>query len=407
MRAWYDNNNMKTIIKKDRVSSIFYEGKFYDTGKELDLSFSEAQRISRIANVDVKYADVAYNPSLWKDDKFINFFGDIDLQSGFGNVSYYLVKKSLQELKIALTGKVFGVRDQSIISCQNRDMNQAGVMVGHDQPRESWLYSPFKKNIAIIPWETTVIPKSWIGKINGFDGLLVPCKQNIEDFKNSGVKVPIGLIHWGVDPDKFYYIDRPQHKEMVFGTLGALSLRKGTDVLIQAFREEFPTEKDVKLICKTSFNNYPFMVKDPRIEVQITPVSNEELMEKFYKRVDCFVFPTRGEGFGMTPLEAMATGIPAIVTGWSGPLEYMSPEDGWLIDYKMTEAKNFTDIIYKEQCGNWAEPSKEHLRKLMRYAYEHRDEVKEKGKKASERILRDWNWDVKIKMFHEELNKMI
>ena len=398
---------MKITIKKDRISSIFYEGKFYDTGKELDLSFSDALRISRIANTDVRYSDVQYDPSIWKNERFINFFGDIDLQSGFGNVSYYLVKESLGDLKIALTGKSFGLRDQSIISCQNRELNQSGAMVWHDQPRETWLYSPFKKNIAIIPWETTVIPKSWVGKINGFDGLLVPCKQNAEDFKNSGVKVPIGLIHWGIDPNKFYPLERPESKVFTFGTLGALSIRKGTDVLVQAFREEFPTEKDVKLIAKTSYNNYPFAIKDPRIEVQMTAVSNEELITNFYKKVDCFVFPTRGEGFGMTPLEAMATGIPAIVTGWSGPMEYMDKEDGWLIDYKMVEAKNFTDLIYKEQCGNWAEPDKEHLKKLMRYAYEHRDEVKEKGKKASERVLRDWTWDKKIKMFHEELNKLL
>ncbi len=398
---------MKTIIKKEKASSIFHEGKFYDTGKELDLSFSETLRIGRIANVETNHESVPYDPSLWKNDKFINFSGDIDLQSGFGNVSYYLIKESLPELSIAHVGKTFGVRDQEIHSVQNKPLNQSGAMIWHDQPRENWLYSPFQKNIAIIPWETTVVPKSWIGKINGFDGLLVPCKQNIQCFRDSGVKIPIGLIHWGIDPLKFYPIERPEHKEFTFGTLGALSLRKGTDLLIKAFLEAFPTEKDVKLICKTSYNNYPFLVKDKRIEVQISAVSNEELMEQFYKRVDCFVFPTRGEGFGMTPLEAMATGIPAIVTNWSGPTEYMNDEVGWLIDYTMTPADSFSKTIYKESCGDWAEPDKEHLKKLMRYAYEHRDEVKEKGKKAAEYVKNEWLWKDKIKMFKEELNKML
>lgn len=396
---------MKTIISKDKASSILYEGKFYDTDKELDLSFSEAYRLTRVANVKTSYDSVAYNPDLWKRDRFINFFGDIDLNSGFGNCSFYLVKESQEDLKVALLGKTYGVRDQAIFAALNRQLDQAGVMVWHDQPREQWLYTPFKKNIAIIPWETTVIPKSWIGKINGFDALFVPCKQNMEDFKNSGVKIPIELIHWGVDPDKFYPVERKESNVFTFGTMGALSVRKGTDILIEAFKKAFPTERDVRLICKTSYNNYPFMVNDDRVEVQMTPVSNDELVTTFFKRIDCFVFPTRGEGFGMTPLEAMATGVPAIVTGWSGPLEYMTPEVGWLIDHAMVPAKNFTDIVYKEDCGDWAEPSVDHLVKLMRYAYEHRDEVKEKGKNAAEHVKQNWLWQSKIKIYHDALNK--
>jgi glycosyltransferase involved in cell wall biosynthesis len=101
----------------------------------------------------------------------------------------------------------------------------------------------------------------------------------------------------------------------------------------------------------------------------------------------------------------MATGVPAIVTGWSGPLEYATTETGWLINHKMEEAKNFTDIIYKENCGSWASPDKDHLKQLMRYAYEHQDEVRAKGRKAAEYVRRNWLWPNKIKMFHEALGK--
>lgn len=396
---------MKTIIEKQRFSSIFHEGKFYDTGKELNLSFSEAMRLSRVTSIKAEYDRVEYNPDLWKNEKFINFFGDIDLSSGFGNCSYYLVKESMEKLKIALLGKTFSMRDQSIHGVLNRALRQDGAMIWHDQPREQWLYSPFRKNIAIIPWETTLIPASWVGKINQFDALFVPCRKNIANFRDSGIRIPIELIRWGVDPSKFHYIQRPERSTFTFGTMGALSIRKGTDILISAFREEFPTEKDVKLICKTSFNNYPFSVKDSRIEVQMMQVTNKELMDNFFSKIDCFVFPTRGEGWGMTPMEAMATGVPAIVTGWSGPLEYADKNDTFLIDHTMVPAIEFSKTVYKENCGNWAEPSKEHLKKLMRYAYENRQEIKEKGEKASERILREFSWQESIKVFHSALDK--
>lgn len=399
--------SMKVVLKKEKVSSVFHDGKFYDTGKELDLNFSEAYRLSRVASLAVNYESVPYNPRLWKDSKFINFNGDIDQQSGFGNVSYYLIKESTGELQIATMGKTYGVRDQTIINSQNRELNQAGAMVWHDQPREAWLYSPFKKNIAIIPWETTLIPKSWVSRINLFDALLVPCKQNIEAFHNSGVKVPIELIHWGLDPLRFYRLDRPEREVFTFGHMGALSFRKGTDLLIEAFQQAFPNEKDVKLICKTSFNTYPFNTKDPRIKVMMTPFSPEELISEFFKQIDCFVFPTRGEGWGMTPMEAMATGIPAIVTGWAGPMEYMSPEDGWLLDYKLTPATNFSEKVYHEDCGEWAEPNKDQLIEFMRYAYSHRAEVKEKGAKAAARMSKEFLWKDKVKMFHSALNKFL
>lgn len=398
---------MKAVIKKDKASSIFFEGKFFDTGCELDLSFSEVYRLSRIAQMDVKYESVPYDPSQWKDRKFINFYGDIDTQSGFGNCSFYLIKESSGILEVAQTGKTYGVKASSVLASQNRPLDQSAAMVWHDQPRENWLYTPFKKNIAIVPWETTRIPESWVGRLNNFDALLVPCQQNVECFRASGITIPIFLIRWGFDPSNIYPLERPERDIFTFGHMGALSARKGTDLLVEAFLEAFPTEKDVRLINKTSYNTYPYNVKDKRIKVMMTSFTHEELINEFFKEIDCFVFPTRGEGWGMTPMEAMATGVPAIVTGWSGPLEYMNKEDGWLIDYKMTPAKNFTDIVYHEDCGNWAEPSKEHLIELMRYAYTHRDEVKEKGKKAAERMMKDFTWDKSIKYFHEALNQCL
>lgn len=396
---------MKAKIVNSKASSIFFNGKFYDTDKEFELPFSDIFRLTRVCDVETDYENIPYDPKLFHEQQFFNFFGDIDMTSGFGGCSYNLIKHSYKKYRMALAGKTMNVRDQAIFASMNRPLNQAGAMVWHDQPREKWLYTPFKKNICIIPFETTVIPKSWIGKINQFDALFTLCQQNIEAFKNSGVTIPIELIHWGIDPDVFYELERPERDVFTFGTMGALSIRKGTDILIEAFQEEFPTEQDVQLICKTSYNYYPFKVGDKRIQLQMGEVGHDELMRDFFQRIDCFAFPTRGEGFGLTPLEAMATGVPAIVTGWSGPMEYMTPEIGWLIDYTYARATVFTEQTYHEECGDWAEPSKEHLRKLMRYAYEHRDEVRAKGKAAAQYVKENWTWEKKIGMYHEALEK--
>lgn len=392
-------------IIKERESSILFEGKFYDTGVPLDVSFSEAMRLMRYAKVKADWPLVPYNPASFKEDRFFNFMADVDMTSGFGGVSYSLVKESLDKYQISLAGRFLDVKDPALFAARNRELRQDAAMIWHDQPRENWNDSPFRKNIAIVPFETTIIPRSWIPRINQFDALLVPCEQNIEAFRNSGVKVPIELIHWGVDPKRFPSIERPIKDVFTFGHMGYLSVRKGTDILVEAFTEAFPTETDVQLICKTSTNNYPFMTNDKRIKVLIGAISAEEMQQEFTKEIDCFVFPTRGEGFGLTPLEMMATGVPAIVTGWSGPMEYMTPEVGWTIDYKMVPAEAFTRMTYQEECGEWAEPSKEHLIELLRHAYNNRDEVRAKGRAAAKYVQENWLWQDKITMFHDALEK--
>ena len=73
----------------------------------------------------------------------------------------------------------------------------------------------------------------------------------------------------------------------------------------------------------------------------------------------------------------------------------------------MTDAKNFSEFVYKEPCGQWSEPDKNHLIELMRHAYNNRGKIKEMGNYAGEYVKKTWLWKDKIKMFHSELNKFL
>lgn len=48
-----------------------------------------------------------------------------------------------------------------------------------------------------------------------------------------------------------------------------------------------------------------------------------------FKSADCFVLPTRGEGWGLPVVEAMAMELPVIVTNWSGPTAYLDDTVGY------------------------------------------------------------------------------
>jgi glycosyltransferase involved in cell wall biosynthesis len=120
---------------------------------------------------------------------------------------------------------------------------------------------------------------------------------------------------------------------------------------------------------------------------KISPFEMGELLASF----DIAVFPSHGEGFGLGGLQAMGTGTTCICTDWGGFKEYLNPEYNFALDYTLVEIKNVAsnNTFYS---GQWAQASYEHLRKLLRYTYEHRDEIHEKGKKAAQWVKDYWTW---------------
>jgi glycosyltransferase involved in cell wall biosynthesis len=401
---------MKVNIDDSKYRVVNFKGRWLDTGVEVEVSFRDFIELMRRYPIKINLERHAYNPQLWQDKK-VGFMSPMDFQSGWGNVAYNILKYSRDRgYEVSWVGDLVGQADKLITEACGRDLTPDMAMVWHDQPRAYWHGSPFARNIAVVPFETTQIPRSWLTRLNSFDAVVVPCQQNVQMMKDSGVKVPVEMVHWGIDENKFHYLER-NNDVFTFGHMGHLAIRKGTDLLVKAFEKAFPPHiKDVRLICKTTNRSYPFMSHDKRIIVQQPPdlaVPHDELIETFFKKIDCFVYPSRGEGFGFPPLEAMATGVPAITTNWSGMVEYNNNDIGWTLDYKLVPAEEFTKRVYKEDCGNWAEPDFDELVERLRYAYEHQAEVKQRGWLASEFVKNNWLWNQKIGQFHQALNKYL
>jgi hypothetical protein len=399
------------IVYHEKASEFFWKNNYHPTNKVFRIGFSDALRIQRVFPSAEILRDPLkiYNPALFRDHKMFGLIGDADTESGFGNCTVNLVKYSTEEgYDVRWVGRSLAQGVPSLSHAGSKEIPEGLGMIWHEQPKHTWLQSPFKKNICILPFETTRIPPSWVEKINSFDAVFTLSKQNIQMMKDSGVTVPVELIYWGTNTQKFRPIERVDDGIFTFGTLGALSIRKGTDLLVRAFELAFsPRVTDVRLLCKTSYNHYNFASKDQRIKVELTPWDHDELMKKFFGEVDCFVLPTRGEGWGLPLTEAMATGLPVITTGWSGPMEFVTPDVGWLLDYKLVPAKEFSETVYKEPCGDWAEPSLDDLVVKMRYAYEHQDEVKQKGQAATKHIQENFTWEETQPRFYELLDKYL
>jgi glycosyltransferase involved in cell wall biosynthesis len=236
------------------------------------------------------------------------------------------------------------------------------------------------------------------------DLLFVPCEHNKQLFRSSGVKIPIEVVHLGIDSEMYPYIDRPERKTFTYLMTGTITGRKNPFSVMKAFSELFAGRKDVELIIKTKQGTMP-NIKFRGVNIKIIDkfVSSEEMLE-YYKKADCFVFPSRGEGFGLPPLEAMATGLPTIIADNTGMSEYADDKYCYVIrKNKLVKANNFPKIW--GDVGSFYNPDYDELVESMRYVYENKDEAKEKGRQASKWVHQSWNYDCTAKRILELIRK--
>lgn len=253
-----------------------------------------------------------------------------------------------------------------------------------------FFHNTSKVRIGYTMVENTHVGKEWVRECNKMDAMFVPSTFLIDVFKSSGVNVPIHNVKQGINPTRFPYVERHKKENYIFSTIGVMDERKNWKDLVTAFCSEFAPDEPVQLWIKNSnpdWGNIGF--RDKRIKVVNTFYSFDE-MKKFYEMIDCLVFPSHAEGSGMPPREAMAMGLPVIMTNWSGLSEVCNSE----FNYPLTPvAIDFPDVRGPEQPGCQARIDVGELMYYMRHVYEHQDEAIDKGKKASEYIHKNFNWD--------------
>jgi glycosyltransferase involved in cell wall biosynthesis len=258
-------------------------------------------------------------------------------------------------------------------------------------------------------FESDKIPDDWPEYLREADEVIVPSKWCQKVFKKSGVEttvVPLGYNH-----RVFKYVERPvpveENKDFTFIHYNAFNVRKGFFEVVKAFEAEFEPHEPVKLILKTTSEQPPLPLPKsmyPNIEVIKGQVRDFELVN-ILGRANCMIFPSRGEGFGITPLEAMATGMPAIIPNAHGMTEYFNPD--YMLEVKIKEK---TPALYRrfkgEDVGDMVLCDVDDLRRQMRYAYNHQREMKQLGKRASE-YVKQWTYENTAKMLAEIINKWI
>jgi len=177
--------------------------------------------------------------------------------------------------------------------------------------------------IGYTPWESTVIPDSWIGQMRQQDEIWTPSTFCKEIFDSYNVNDTVRVVPHGINTEIFPIVDRERTDKFVFLHIGGPTERKGAQRVARAFTEVFKDIEDAYLVMKShgpsearwydgkiyrgNINNHP------RVQVFDGEMDEEAIME-LYRIAHCCVYPSNGEGFGMIPFQAIATGLPTITT---------------------------------------------------------------------------------------------
>jgi hypothetical protein len=262
-----------------------------------------------------------------------------------------------------------------------------------------------KYKIGYTMLEVDGFPAEWVRQANRMDEVWVPTEFNRQGLVGSGVKCPVHVVPLGVDPCYFHprgaRAANP-HGELVFLAVFEWGERKSPELLLRAFNDVFSAHEPVRLLCK-------IVNKDPGLSLKseiarlglkagggrISYLLNLEFphyqLGMLYRSVDCFVSPSRGEGWNMPLMEAMACGLPVIATDWGAHRAFLHEGIGYPLRVRGTVPAVAKCPYYSG--FSWADPDPEHLRALLREVYEDRDEARRRGVAAAAEVRANRTWD--------------
>ena len=266
--------------------------------------------------------------------------------------------------------------------------------------------------IAYTVWESTKLPDLWFGPLSKVDRIWTASAWGKRIFAANGFDPErIDVVPEGVDP-LIFNPDVPASAALPAGNVfrflavGRWERRKGLAELVTAFDREFGEQDNVELVLAGLHANQPGL--DLRTELRalrlerpgrlkiIPTVKTHQAFAELYTACNAFVAPSRAEGWGLPISEAMACGLPVIVTGYSGPTEFIGTH-ARRIDHRLVPI----EMPYFERAdgdlGMWAEPDWSHLRHLMREMMSDRAAARELGLAGSRHIRERFSWDATAK----------
>lgn len=359
--------------------------------------------------------------------------------TGYGKANrnlVYAMGRAGIRVGIETSSNSTGTLNQMELEKINRFRRELPNAICIDSMIPSFSESPtqYKYHILNTTVEAATVPVQFVDNCNAYDEIWVAsdfCKKVLEEH---GVYKPMYVMPNAVDT-KLYnesakpHVFKPQLKNFVFVSVFGWNYRKGYDALLKAYCDEFSKDDDVSLLIVTPYDGeYGGTTLDKindEIKEYIATFGGwhraphvarlgrdipEHEMPRLYKACNCFVLPSRGEGFGLPYVEASLCGLPVIATDHSGHTMFLNGDNSYLLDIDdlsiVPEGKTGVHYWDGQYFPTLGEDFVFYLQHAMREVVNCYEEAKQKntklqealsayslenvGQKAAERLTQIW-----------------
>lgn len=281
----------------------------------------------------------------------------------------------------------------------NPNDKTADVEIWFDQPQH-WDFTPGLYKIGYHPWESTLLQPGWADIMNQCDEIWTPSPIIAEWYtKYAGITVPVHVYEHGVDP-LWAPKKRKVEDKLRFLHVGAEASRKGSKEAMQAMRLAFPRHQDdVELNMKMISKGWN-IGQLRRVNIINEKMSIEELLQLYHDN-HVFLYPSWGEGFGLTPLQAMATGMPTItVPRWAPYADFLDPN---LSVHAVFSGSPWPTL----HPGNMLKPNVDDLVEAMRYTYYNFEDAQKWAHEQVADLTAYYDWDRLTKSVFKKLEERL
>lgn len=261
----------------------------------------------------------------------------------------------------------------------------ADVEIWFDQPHH-WDFSPGTYKIGYHPWESTLLQPGWADIMNRCDEIWTPSPLIADWYRRyAGVRVPVYVYEHGIEHEWFPAIRQPEHT-IKFLHVGAEAARKGGWDTVRLFRRAFQGRNDTSLTLKMINSNWNGLSSLGKVKYVNEKIGFKDLQKMFYLH-DVYVYPSWGEGFGLTPLQALGSGMPTItLPAWAPYADFLDPN---LSVNSKLQRSNWPKI----HPGQMFRPKEDDVVEAMRYAADNYDEVRDFAASRATEIHARYDWD--------------
>ena len=283
------------------------------------------------------------------------------------------------------------------------------------------------KKVSYVVFETDTLPLGWVDNLSQSDLVLTPSKWGAEILRSELPHNKIDVVPEGVDPLLYHHWNfnnkehewkrtstesSPKEECFRFLSVGKFENRKSFEELLKAFHLAFQDQGDVRLLLRIHnvfepdyLQHFKAIVPkeiENRVLVIISSDSNAWLkphdLAQLYRSSHCFVFPSKGEGWGLPLIESIACGTPYIATHYSGQTEFLqhchqSHSEIEFITAPISDSGYFKFQQFSEsQRPQWAMPDVQSIADQLKNVYTNWHEVKQQALINSTAIHNLFSW---------------